>query len=457
VAFQEFLSTGVIYEDRTLFREVRKLPPASVLTFAEGRLQTSRRYWTMSDVALESRDRPEAVQALGDSLFAVVRDIGQRFSQPVCDLTGGYDSRALVAGLVTAGVSFSTTVSGPPASHDVVVSRELARMLNLPHQHIQPKPLQSFDELNEAFTFTDGEYDLVDYARVLAVHRTLSERFKISLNGSFGEVARGYWWELLFPHAGERRALDANKLARLRYAGHGFDPSLTAPADRLSLVDHFAGVVERTNAGLTGLTNTAQMDHAYLMMRMQRWQGRIASSTNQLWPVLSPFLARSVLERMLEAKVSLRRRSLLTREMLLRYQPRLAAFPLEHGYPAVPVSWRTIHRFWPLPLDLGKRAINKLARKAGWQRQVRGEPPYNVRARLALWKDERVRRLLDPADMRLSSLLVHPPLIKFLDQSRQEGFAFTDQWCRVLTLEHTLRAAEKTKADIAAAGAQVRT
>ena len=38
-----------------------------------------------------------------------------------------------------------------------------------------------------------------------------------------------------------------------------------------------------------------RVDELYLM-RMRVWQSRIASSTNQVWRCLSPFLVKSVLE-----------------------------------------------------------------------------------------------------------------------------------------------------------------
>jgi hypothetical protein len=168
--------------------------------------------------------------------------------------------------------------------------------------------------------YTDGEYDLFEYARILEIHRELSKRFDISINGSFGEIARGYWWEVLFPHTGSCRPLDCRKIARMRYVGVTTDSEFVHRDLRLDMTSHLAGVLERTNAGLSELPNAVQLDHLYLMVRMRRWQGRIVSSTNRLWPCLSPFLFRSVLESMLRAKTSVRRFSFLIRRMLAEYQ-----------------------------------------------------------------------------------------------------------------------------------------
>src|SRR5271157_3226941 len=50
IACQEFLATGNIYEDRSLFRDVRKLAPASVYHFSRGALQASEHYWQISGI-----------------------------------------------------------------------------------------------------------------------------------------------------------------------------------------------------------------------------------------------------------------------------------------------------------------------------------------------------------------------------------------------------------------------
>ena len=439
VGCQEFLYTGIIYEDRTIYEEIKKLGPAGVFRFAEGVLKSQQRYWRITDVAFESLDDKNAVRALKEKLVHSAEKVGRIFSNPVCDLTGGYDSRAVAAAFLMAGVKFSTTVSGPEDSPDVSVSRGLAQELGVPHLYLEPREQLSFEEVKNGLAFTDGEYDIVGYNRVLKIHRALSERFDISINGSFGEVARGYWWELLFPRAGAPLKLDAQRLARLRYAAEAFD-SLLFPQDiRLSLISHFAGIIERTNAGLGQLPNTSQMDHAYLMMRMQRWQGRIASSTNQIWPCLSLFMFRSVLETILMIKANLRRRGLLIRRMLAEFQPRLGNFPLEHGFPALPVTWKNCYRFWPILRYYRKRIIAKAVQKAGGTWASSPSSPNQLPPRLKLWQEEEVRELLDSKKMRMGSLADKKALDNFLSHSKEQDFQFNEQWTRMLTLEYTLR------------------
>lgn len=438
VACQEFIATGIIYEDRTLHSQIKKLPPASIITFRDGREVGRRLYWDVSSLSPESLAPEAAIDALWQSLVSTATKIGNRFERIVCDLTGGYDSRAMVAAFLGAKKDFVSVVSGPEDSRDVIVSRGLARKMGFEHLHNPRADSFSAADLTDASRLTDCEYDVVEYAGIAHTHRKLSQRFDISINGSFGELARGYWWELLAPNTGEVGKIDGHKIAQRRYAvisaGDLFQPEL-----RLDLVEHMAGVVERSMAGLSKFPNTFQMDVAYLRMRMQRWQGRIASSTNQLWPCLSPFMFRGVVETMLQASFAVRQRSLLVRSMLARYMPALAEYPLEHGYPALPATASNFWRFWPIAPYYGGRAARKL--RSFWRRPGDSSATAN-RARLELWSTKEINLLLRPLEMKCASILDSSALTAFLKASHQPAFARSSEWNRLLSLEMAAGAAE---------------
>ena len=439
IGCQEFLYGGVIYENRSFYKNIQKLGPATVFRFTHGRLKTEQKYWRITDIDHEGCDSNGAVELLGETLTQVAKRIGDVYPHPVCDLTGGYDSRALISALLNAEVNVSTTVSGPLSSPDVTVAGGIAKMKGLSHLHLPPQGHLEFHEIKNAFIFTDGEYDLLDYARIFRVQKRLSESFDISLNGSFGEIARGYWWELLWPHVGNRQRLDAQRVARLRYGAQSFVPLVSASRGKIDFSAHLTQVIERTNFGLYSLPNTTQMDHAYIYMRMQRWQGRIASSTNKLWPCLSPFMFRSVVEIMLKVAASLRKRSLLVRKMIETLDPQLAKFPLEHGYPALPVRLDTVLRFWPLPIHFGKKVCLKIGQKL--KMSSRNTYPLSGVAiiRKKLWEDEEVRDLLEHKPMKSLALCEPNLLEEFLRKSKLPVFPYHDQWARLLSLEYTLR------------------
>jgi len=438
VGCQEFLRTGTMYEDRTFYRDVRKLGPAAIHRIPLAGPRSEHRYWSMTRLSPDSLRGAEAVAGLRDDLVRAAGRVGAGFPRPMCDLTGGYDSRAVVSAFLKAGVSFETVVTGPPESKDVTVARDLAGIAGLRHTHISTIEPVTWVEAKRAFTVTDGEYDLVEYGRVFRNHERLLQGHDLSVNGSFGEVARGYWWELLLPNVGARRPLDARRVAAGRYAAAG-SHALRFPASAaLDLVAHFTGIIRRTNEGLESSPNTFQMDHTYLMLRMQRWQGRIASSTDQIWPCLSPFLFRSVLETMLQVRSRDRRGSALVRRLLLELYPPFARFPLEHGYPPLPVAWNTLHRFWPVPIYYGKRVLAKVLPPRGAAPPGTSSGPPRTRFAPV----EEVRDLMRPSEMRLGALVGESALAEFLNRPGGNG-SYEQTWARVLTLEYTLRALER--------------
>jgi asparagine synthase (glutamine-hydrolysing) len=427
IGCEEFLRLGVIYEARTLFRDVRKLAPATIYRFVDGRQVEASRYWRLGDLDPGALDGDRAIEQLSERLVTAAKRIGRLYPRPVCDLTAGYDSRAVVSAMKSAGVDFATTVSGPPESPDVVIAEHLSRITRAPHTHIEPDPHVTWDRLNDALRVTDGECDLFEYARIQAIHHRLSQHHDAGINGSYGEIARGYWWELLRPRVGRRQPLDTRALAAKRYAiGAGTTTLFSAGLD---LTAHLAAIIERCNQDLVGWPNTAQMDHAYLTLRMQRWQGRIASSTDQLWPCLSLFLFRSVMETALQTVPRARLHSRLARRVMATLQPALAAHPLESGAPAMPLTLTTWPRFLPALAHLAGKARRKLFRPV----VSHGLKP----ARLGLNEDD-ARAVLDPARMRLTALIEPARLRAFLDSLPAGRHLANGQWRRLLSLELAL-------------------
>lgn len=432
---EEFLRTGVVFEDRTLFRAVRKLPAAQVLQFSDGQSVSAHQYWSLSQLDPEKFDQRSAAPALREALLGSAQKIGRLFARPVCDLTGGYDSRAVVAAFLAAKQDFATTVAGPAQSADVQVAAELSRLTGKPHLYREPGPEFCLPDLRRTLALTDGECDLVAYARIRALHQTLAEQFSVSINGSFGELARGYWWELLGAQVGARQPLDARQLAAQRYVVEPCHPQLFPATSNDAFVAHLAAVIARANASLTDQPNSTQMDNAYLQLRMQRWQGRLASSTDQLWPCLSPFMFRSVLEVMLQTQARVRRRSLLVRQLMPLLHAGLAAHRLEHGHPPLPLNWRT----WPRFLPAVPVFARKVARKLGLT--TVGANPALVQ--MSFWQHPETRAdiqaLLDPAQMRLGDWFDPARLRAFLVEAHPPSFPFAAQWNRMLSLELTLR------------------
>ena len=182
------------------------------------------------------------------------------------------------------------------------------------------------------------------------------------------------------------------------------------------------------------------------MLRCQRWYGRIASSTNQIWPCMSFFLLRSIMKPMLETNTRSRTNSLLFRRLLVELEPVFSQVPLARGYPPLPVTLKTLHRFWPLVPLYGGKVADRLRRYAGIRPAPSGAPGSSPRE--LLWKDAAVRQTLQPAGMLSAEIMDAAGLAQFIERSQEPQFDLSGQWALLLTLECTLQRLRSVRAEL---------
>jgi asparagine synthase (glutamine-hydrolysing) len=138
-AIDEYLTFRFVPAPRTLFEQVRKLPPASILTSKASGVET-RRYWS----GVPTADRRDA-DALVDEYAAafeqaVVRQMMSDRPMGVM-LSGGIDSAAITAVMAkhsdqqvrTFSVGFS---GGGEGTNEVPQAAETARLFGARHEHV---------------------------------------------------------------------------------------------------------------------------------------------------------------------------------------------------------------------------------------------------------------------------------------------------------------------------------
>ena len=98
-ALGEFVSCGCVLENRTLFEGIQVLPPASTWVFRDGAIERKGNYfqpreWEDQDSA---RSRNPITSSCGKYFRGICRDISMR-SEPIgMSLTGGLDTRMIMA------------------------------------------------------------------------------------------------------------------------------------------------------------------------------------------------------------------------------------------------------------------------------------------------------------------------------------------------------------------------
>ena len=111
----------------------------------------------------------------------------------------------------------------------------------------------------------------------------------------------------------------------------------------------------------------------------------------------------------------------------------------------MPVTWKTIHRFWPLIPLYGGKVLDRLRRKFFPQRASPGTSLDSPRMRL--WQDPAVQQALHPSRLLSTQLLDEGGVTQFLERSKQPEFDFSGQWSNLLSLEMTLQRLKAVKAE----------
>jgi hypothetical protein len=439
---RQFLASGNIFEPaRSLFRGVRKLEDARIYRFTDGLQKLPRRYWSIESVLGKSAESavgvPQVAAALQESLCVVQRN----FPKPLLDFTGGFDTRGLVGAMLNADLNLDLSVNGPDDSADVVASTGIARELGLRHHHRFrgfSSAQQWWDRAKESVAYCDGECDALRYGGTLEAHLRNSEGFDASVNGAIGEVLKGHWWELLFPHTGRKNHFDCHKVAARRFTFEGEIPGLLAFEYATGLTDYYAQVIRQAISGLERFPNTAVLDAVYLILRQQKWLGRTVSATDRIWPCISPYGFRWFLELAISAPAAAKLRHRMTRRLIEYESPELARLPLPGGYPAGPLRLGTLPQFWPVLQRYRRLVVRRLlieAKLRKRERIVAVAYPNAAQPFSQLIGLEEVGALLDPAQMRTGELYNGKVLRVELNKCRGGTPVQAYRLGRMLTLE----------------------
>jgi asparagine synthase (glutamine-hydrolysing) len=436
VAAYEMLATGTMYEERTPFQGIRRIPAASVLEFCEGVLCRETRH---SDLVSASRPQSEmSAEHLVGVLSEPVRRLLDRYDNPLSDLTGGLDSRLVLGLLLRMQRQVTVTVTGYSADPDVRVAKRLARMLGVDIEVVGPELIgdsqRKFGSVLDAATLSEGGYDPIGYAAISRVHSIHAGRYDVSINGTGGELLRNYWWDR--SHV-RNASSDIVKIDAQRFVRGTIVPPIVAGEFRLDLARHFEAVVRRCLDSVRDAPAYAKLDHLYIFLRMQCWQGAIASATNQIWPAVSPFLLRDVLNVVLRLNPLSRLGAKAMHQMFSICSPALATYPLETGFPPMAVSIPTLWRFLP---GLGRAPFAQWRRVKAYRRSAAAHDESSATVVRDLFASGAADYFHFPT-MSLRFCLDQPAFDRFFVEARTTGAVPLSLVGRLIAMESSYRAA----------------
>jgi asparagine synthase (glutamine-hydrolysing) len=245
-------------------------------------------------------------------------------------LSGGYDSRLILALLLDAGVDPDLYVYGAEGDPDVVVAKEIARGEGLRLRHVDKGRLQGdrkgsperawarFDSWKVDGLFDSGIDD---------EDRKVRAQGADVLNGSGGECFRNFFY-LRDGH------FSPEEIVWSFYSQ--YDPSHVT--SRFRPTDYASELAQDMRLALPNEPRAAKLDRAqvealYPLFRVRYWTGRDVGLNQRFGPLLFPFLEPSVFSGTERVPIGFKDHGRLEALILRKISPRLARYMSSYGFP----------------------------------------------------------------------------------------------------------------------------
>lgn len=271
----------------SLHLDVRRIPPASILRYERGRLSMARRpFWETVF------DGPELPLEDGVRVFNEVIDeaMGER---PLISLSGGFDSRAILARVLRRGVRPKLVTMGREESTDRVVATAIARDHELEHHTIELRADDYLAHAREITRICSGTKTAGNWHTYLYNRKAAELGASPHIGGSNGEIARSFYLDKGML-ARLTEALPANAVlayfaARVERRRRRF--ALDLPfLGRATASDGLAFAKELSDELASAPNFNAALDTFYATQRVRHFIGNGIALCDAFVPSVSPFL-----------------------------------------------------------------------------------------------------------------------------------------------------------------------
>jgi hypothetical protein len=330
----EFAFNVVPIGDDTVFAELKTLGSDRIVTLGEDGASAEAVRKPLPDVA--EMPIEERIAAHRDRLMRVVSaHVGQFGDHVYCPLSGGLDSRLVLAALRAAGCAPHVYVYGGPDSADVRVGRDIAAAQGFAIDWLDKEAWRTFEpdafpeQVARNFEVYDG---LPNYGELFenganAMAREARHRDgALSVSGGCGEIFRNFFF---LPD----RRFSAAAVARTFYARYVRDDVTGAFDERAflrSLEDKILCALGRP--GDRSRLHRPLVEQIYPRIRCRAVFGREISLEARCGAYLMPFLDHHVVAEAMKLPLALKNAGRFEAMLLDAIDPALARLPSAYGH-----------------------------------------------------------------------------------------------------------------------------
>lgn len=416
-ALHEFLEIGYMLGDHTWFEGVKVLEPGCVLTWnTRERTWSMDSYWFWDKIAtsLEPIDEDDAAVELG-RLFR--RAVEKRSADPgafVVSLSGGLDSRAVLAALPGFGPAIHTMTFGKRGSDDLRIASRVSKVKGATHCTCYIDEENWLPPRIAGVWYTDGMVDMKDLHGIEALPMMMS-RFDYLLNGFAGDLVVGG------SYIGSDALLDS--LSRKAIA-----IKMGCSEDALWDYGRFEGL--------------SKADYYFLHNRVRRFTYEGLKMCGVFLEYRIPFFDNELVEFVYSFSDTYRYKAKLYKRMLLKEFPEyFEHIPWQNT--GAPIGWPDVLQD---AVVLARRASRKLASRTGKRLWLNASWGYTDYPR---WiRCEPARSFLEKVLHDKNALypdFVPRPQVEMTLNEHMAGFDRSESLLRYLTVELWLRQVDKER------------
>jgi asparagine synthase (glutamine-hydrolysing) len=328
----EYVFNGVVSGNETLFSEVRLAPIQATIVVGPHALEILRPTVPVTRACNSgSRDASlrESIALLDRYFGALARTFGDRAR---CALSGGYDSRLILAFLRRHGVKPDVFVYGNAQDPDVRAAREIAQGEGFPIEIIDKTdrpvipPMEFTETARRNFLAADGlghEGIFHNGAEAEELVRRVRGN-AIAINGGGGEIFRNFFHLL-------DREYTIYELLLSFYSQ--FDPATCTEAFHSA---SYYRSIERKVMDLLGSDERRlprpTIEWLYHTFRCRAWDGKVDSIAGRYGYTGMPFLERSITEHASALPLRWKNHGAYEAEIIRRVDSRLAGYLSNYGH-----------------------------------------------------------------------------------------------------------------------------
>jgi asparagine synthase (glutamine-hydrolysing) len=348
----DYVWNGTVHGTRTFLSGIETMPNDTVATFRDNAVTFTRHHEALPALPAGGLDAvADACLERLKTLFATYAGLWPRSVRSA--LSGGYDSRLLLALLLDGGLDPSLFVYGDTADPDVKIAKAICAGEGLALEHIDKQahpPLSperfaaeveadlfAFDGWKNAGLFDDGS-DRRD---------RMARSGQVLMNGSVGESFRNFY----YLRDGHFSMSDLVGVFHSTYDPAACTAAFDGEAYEETVAADMAAAV---GVSAQGRHPRAVMEMCYPLVRGRYWTARDAAINQRFGTSLTPFLEPAVFGGTWSIPLALKSFGRLEARMIARLAPRLAGYGSAYGFPfdaEPPLGYRlamTLNHWRPL-------------------------------------------------------------------------------------------------------------